>query len=102
MDEIARDVHFYFRGSHPHFEKKLIQVDVLWTHGVGGSVVANEVEFDLDDSEHGRFKHVFEEDPLLGVDHLVIAILESFVALDVFDVQMGVKSEPLLVLPLVG
>ena len=102
MDEIARDMHFYFRGPHPHFKKKLIEVDVFRAHGVGGSVVADEVELNLDDSQHGRFKHVFEENPLLGVDHLVVAILEGFIALDVFDVQMGVESEPLLVLPLVG
>lgn len=34
--------------------------------------------------------------------HLVIAVFEDLVALHVLDVEMGVKPEPLFVLPLVG
>ena len=34
--------------------------------------------------------------------HLVVAILKDFVAVDVFDIKMGIETEPLLVLSLVG
>ena len=36
------------------------------------------------------------------MNHLVIAIFKDFVAMHIFDIEMGVESEPLLVVPLVG
>lgn len=38
----------------------------------------------------------------MGVDHLVVAVLENLVAVDVFDIEVGVEAKPLLVLALVG
>ena len=51
--EVPGDSHLNFRGTDAHFEKKLIEVDILRTYRVRGSVVTYEIEFDLDDSEHG-------------------------------------------------
>jgi hypothetical protein len=34
--------------------------------------------------------------------HLVVAVLEDFVAMDVFNVKMCIKTEPLFILALVG
>ena len=36
------------------------------------------------------------------MNYLVVAVLENFVAVNIFHVEMGVESKPLLVLPLVG
>ena len=36
------------------------------------------------------------------MDYLVITIFEDFVAVNIFDVEMGIKTEPLLILTLVG
>ncbi len=37
----------------------------------------------------------------MGMDHLVVAVFQDFVAVDVFDVEMSVESKPLLVLAFV-
>jgi hypothetical protein len=102
VDKIARDMHFNFCRAHPHLQQELIEIDVLWSDCVGVSIVADEVELELYNSEHGWFKHVLQEHPLLGVDHLVVAVLENLVAVDVFDIEVGVEAKPLLVLALVG
>lgn len=38
----------------------------------------------------------------MGMHHLVVAVLEDFVAMDVFNVKMCIKTEPLFILALVG
>jgi hypothetical protein len=101
IHEIPGDVHLDLRGPHAHLQQKLVQVDVLGSDGVGVGVVADEIEFELDHAQHGGLEHVLEEHALLRVDHLVVAILEDLVAVDVFDVEVGVEAEPLLVLALV-
>ena len=58
-------------------------------------------DFDLYDPEHGGLKHILEQHPFLGVDKLVVAVLEYFVAVDILDVEVGVETEPLLVIPLI-
>ena len=67
-------MHLYFRGTHAHLEEKFIQIDILRANRVGVGVVANEVEFELDNTQHGGFEHIFKEHAFLGMDHLVVAI----------------------------
>lgn len=98
---VARDVHLYLRRTHPHLQQKLVEVDVFRADRVGAGVVPDEVEFEFYHSQHGAFKHVLQEHPLLRVDHLVVAVFQNLVAVDVFDVKMGVEPEPLFVLALV-
>jgi hypothetical protein len=47
MDKIAWDMHLNLGGSHPHFQQKLIEVDVFGPNRVGVGVVANEIELDF-------------------------------------------------------
>ena len=101
VDEVARYVHFDLSWAHTHVEEELVEVDVLGADGVSVRVVADEVEFELYDAEHGGLEHVFEEEALLGVEELVVAVFENPVAVDVFDVEVRVEAEPLLVLTLV-
>lgn len=60
MYKIARDSHLNLAGSHSHLKQKFIKVDVLGTDRVGVCVVADEVEFELDNSEHSGFEHILE------------------------------------------
>lgn len=53
MNEIARDVHFNFCWAHPHLKEELIEIDVLRSDGVGVGIIADEVEFEFYNSEHG-------------------------------------------------
>lgn len=101
IDEVARDVHLDLGGAHAHFKQELIEIDVFGAYGVGVRIVADEVELEFDHSQHGGFEHVLEEHSFLGMDHLVVAIFEDLVAVDVFDVEVGVEAEPLLILSLV-
>lgn len=67
-------MHLNLRGTHAHLQQELIQIDILWADGVGVGVVAYEVEFELDNAEHGGLEHIFKEHAFLGMDHLVVAI----------------------------
>lgn len=60
MHEIARDSHLNLTGPHSHLKQKFIKIDVLGANRVGVCVVADEVEFELDNSEHGGFEHILE------------------------------------------
>lgn len=66
------------------------------------SVVADEIEFEFDHSQHCRLEHILEEEPLLGMHHLVIAVFKNFIAVNVFDVEMSIKAEPFFVFAFVG
>jgi len=101
VDKVTGDVHLYFRWSHTHLQQKLVQVDVLRTHWVGACVVADQVELEFNNTEHSRFQHVLQEHSFLRVDYLVVAVFENFVAMDVLDVEMCVKSKPFWVFPLI-
>ena len=67
-------MHLYLRGTHAHLQQELVQVDILRADGVGVGVVADEVEFELDNPHHGGLEHIFKEHAFLGMDHLVVAI----------------------------
>ena len=101
VDIKAGDVHLYLGRTHPHFQQKLVQVDVLRPDCVGVGVVADEVELELHHPQHGRLQHVLEEHPFLGVHHLVVAVLQHEVAVDVLDVEVGVEAEPFLIFTLI-
>jgi hypothetical protein len=101
VDEIARDVHLDFWRAHTHLQQEFIQIDVLWSYGIRASIIANEIDFELDYTKHGRFKHIFEEHSFLWVHHLIVAIFKDAIAMDIFDVEMCIKSEPFLILALV-
>ena len=102
MNEVPRNMHLNLCWSHPHFKQKLIQVDVLRSDRVSISIVPDKIQFDFNNSQHSRLEHIFEQHPLLGMNHLIIAILENFVAMDVFDVKVGIETEPFLVVALVS
>ncbi len=53
-------MHLDLIGPDAHIKEVLIEVDILGPDGIGSGVVFDEVNFDFDDSEHGRFKHVFK------------------------------------------
>ena len=36
------------------------------------------------------------------MDHLIVAIFKRFVAPNIIDIEMRIKTEPLFILPLVG
>lgn len=58
--EISWDGHFDLCRSYSHLKKKLIEIDVLWTYRVCCSVVSDEIELELNDSEHSRLEHILE------------------------------------------
>jgi len=49
-------------------------------------VIADEVEFELHHAQHCGFEHVLQENSFLGMDHLIVAVLEDDVAVHVFDI----------------
>lgn len=101
MHEVSWNVHLNLRGPHPHLQQELVQVDILWADRVGGSVVSDEIEFDFNNPEHGGLEHVLEKHAFLWMYELVVAVFQNLIAVDVFDVEMGIKSEPLLVFALI-
>ena len=65
----------------------------------GTEVVVHKVLFDLTDAADCALKHFFDEDALLWVHNLIVALLELAVDLDVLDVEHGVVGEPFLKAP---
>lgn len=99
--EISWDSHLYFGWPDSHLKKKLIEIDILWTYRVGGSVVPDEIKLELNDSEHSRLEHILEQHSFLGMNELIVTVLQYFVTMNVLDVQMCIKTEPLFILTLV-
>jgi hypothetical protein len=46
----------------------------------------NQILLELTDSENGALEHFLDENALLGMDHLVIALFQFTVDVDVFNV----------------
>jgi hypothetical protein len=60
-------------------------------------IILNQLMFALDQPNHCILEHLLQENPLLGVHDLVVAIFQFLVDLDVLDVEQRVVLEPLLV-----
>ncbi len=58
--EVSRDMHLDLVGPDAHIKKVLIEIHILGPNSIGSGVVFDEVDFDLNNSKHGRFEHVFK------------------------------------------
>lgn len=90
--------HLYLCRPNSHLEYEFVKIYVLRPDRIGGSVVSDEIEFELDDSEHRWLKHIFEEHAFLWVNKLIIAIFEYFVAMNILDVEVSIEPKPFLIL----
>ena len=84
--EVARHGDLDDRGVILEIEQELIQVHV---HGGGAGIEENQVLLDLADAANGRLEHFFDIDSLLRVHHLIVALLEASVNVDILDVETG-------------
>ena len=51
------------------------------------SVVLNQLMLHFNKPDHGILQHLFQQDPFLGVHHLVITVLQLFESFDIFYVK---------------
>ena len=64
--------------------------------GARAHIVEDEVFFNLADSANRALKDLFDEDTLLRVHNLIVALLEFAVDLDILDVENGIVGETFL------
>jgi len=65
-------------------------------HGTWARIEEYKVFFDLTDTADGRLKDFLDVDALLGMDHLVIALLQLTIDLDVLYIQACQMLEHLI------
>ena len=53
VEEIAGNVHLDLGRPKPHLKEELIEVNILGADSIGGGIVLDEIELDLDNSQHG-------------------------------------------------
>ena len=68
--------------------------------GVRAHIVRDEVFFDLADSANRALKDLLDEDALLRVHNLIVALLKFAVDLNVLDVENSIMGETFLEAPL--
>jgi hypothetical protein len=56
--------------------------------------VAYNILFNFTHADHGVIKHLFHEDSLLGMDHLIVGFFEFTVGIEVPEVECSVVLEP--------
>ena len=68
-------------------------------NALGPRVKQNEVLLHFANAANGRLQHALNEDSLLGVHDLVVALLELAINVDVLDVEAGEVLENFVVGP---
>lgn len=82
------------RGVVLQVKQKLVQVNIERT---SSGVELSEVFFHVANPEDRALEDFFHKDALLGVHHLIVALLELTVNVDIFDVQAGQMLEDFVV-----
>ena len=77
-------------------EEKTVKMDV---DGAGTEVVEDQVLLDLANAANRALQHLLDEDALLRVLDLIVALLELAVDLNVLNVQDRIVREPFLEAP---
>lgn len=102
LPEIPRHRYLQHPRRQLQIHNNLIEIDEVTLHHQTLRAIPHEILFDLAHPHHRIIEHLPEELPLLGVDELVVAVLELLVHADVLYVQAGVVLEPFEVGALVG
>ena len=71
-----------------------MDVDTVWS-----GVVSNKILLKLADSTNCALENFLDKDSLLRMDHLIIALLELSVDLNILDVQASQMMENIIVRP---
>ena len=94
--EVARHWDLDHRWVILQIEEETVKMDV---DGAGTEVVEDQEFLDLANAANRALEYLLDEDALLRVHNLIIALLELAVDLDVLDVENGVVRESFLESP---
>lgn len=94
--EVARDWDLDDRWIILQIEKKLIEVHV---HRGGTRIEEHQIFFNFADAANGRLEHLLDIDSLLWMHHLIVALLELAVDVDVFNIETSQMLEDLIGCP---
>lgn len=89
-----RDLQFFWEEL--ILEEELIKVEEIRVDGRSVDIELDKVIFQLEQSSQSLLQYFVELFPFLGMDDLVIRVLQLLVAVNVVDVELSVELEPLL------
>lgn len=93
MDE-SRERDFECLWCEFHIHENFINVDIIGLDNVCMGGVAYNILFNFTHADHGVIEHLFHEDSLLGMDHLIVGFFEFAVGIEVSEVECSVVLEP--------